>query len=182
MDWEFNILNYIQDNVRNGFLDTLMSFWSFLGNMSWIWIVLTVVLLCFKRTRRIGIICVIGFGLSFLIANCIIKPIVARIRPYEINTAISLLLPKQLDYSFPSGHTVYAMCYATIFFRKNKAAGIYMFLFAVIMGFSRIYLYMHFPTDVLFGAVLGIIIGFFSVSIENKWHEAHTRKHLKKIS
>lgn len=179
MDWEFNILNYIQDNIRNDFLDFVMSFWSFLGNMSWIWILLTVILLCFKRTRRIGIVCVIGFVLSFLITNCTIKPIVARIRPYEINTMVSLLLPKELDYSFPSGHTVYAMCYATIFFRKNKTIGICMFLFAAIMGFSRIYLYMHFPTDVLFGAVFGIIIGFFSVSIEKKWHESYKKRRLK---
>lgn len=181
MDWEFGVLDYIQNYCRNDFLDMVMSFWSGLGTISAIWIVLTVILLIFKKTRRIGWVCVIGFILCFLIGNCIFKPIIARIRPYDINTLVTLIVPKEHDYSFPSGHTMFAMCFATILFCKNKLIGLFSFIFAAIMAFSRLYLYMHFPTDVLFGAILGIAIGFFSVYIADKLFERYKTKKISPI-
>ena len=172
MDFEFNILDYIQLNMKSEIMDCIMVIWSYLGHLSFIWILITFILLICKKTRRIGIACVIGFVLCLIIANGIIKPIVGRIRPYDINTTITLLTAKEIDYSFPSGHTVYAMCYAAIFFRKNKIVGTVTFVFAAIMGFSRLYLYMHFPTDVIFGAILGIVIGIYSVYLESKIYKS----------
>lgn len=181
MDWEFSVLDYIQNYCRNDFLDSLMSFWSNLGTMSVIWIVLTVVLLIIKKTRKLGVFCVVGFVLTFLIGNCIFKPIVARIRPYDINTLVTLIVSKEIDYSFPSGHTMFAMCFATILFYKSKLIGIFAYIFAAVMAFSRMYLYMHFPTDVLFGTILGIAVGILSIYVTNKLFEIYKPQKISPI-
>ena len=96
-----------------------------------------------------------------MVCNLILKPSVARIRPYDVIPK-ALLIPKMGDFSFPSGHTLHSFLLATCiggFFSKAK---IPLYAFALLMGFSRLYLYVHYPSDVIAGAILGIIIGYFS--------------------
>lgn len=162
---DFTILNFIYENIRNDFLNYPMIFISTLGNNGFIFIIATVVLLFNKKTRKIGITLAISLIIGLIVVNIIMKPGIARIRPYDINQSIILLTSKMNDYSFPSGHTLAAFEFATAIFLYNKKWGYISFVFAFLMGFSRLYLYVHFPTDVICGAVLGIIVSIISYYI-----------------
>lgn len=112
---------------------------------------------------------VIAFILNIILVNILVKNLVARPRPYDVANFTDLLVHKLSDNSFPSGHTSYAFTFATIvtLLNKNKALKIFTDVLAVFMAFSRLYLYVHFPTDVLAGAIFGILIGILSIKIYN---------------
>lgn len=169
MDFEFQILNYIQEHFRSGFMDALMSVVSVMGKLSWIWVVLAVVLMIIKKTRKCGITLAIDLVFNLVAANLIIKPIVSRIRPCVLNRTVQLLSEIPFDASFPSGHSLFAFGAATIIFIYHKGWGLVAYLFAIIMGFSRMYLYMHFPTDVLVGGILGIIFGVVVYALQKSF-------------
>lgn len=168
MDWEFTLLNYIQTECRTPMLDVLMPFISFLGKLSLIWVLLAGITLCFKKTRSLGRALVCDLLFNLVGGNGILKLIVQRPRPCTLNSTVELLVSRPLDTSFPSGHTMFAFGAAVILFRYHKAYGIAAFLFAGLMAFSRMYLYMHFPTDVLFGAAFGILFALLSLHYEKQ--------------
>ena len=124
----------------------------------------------------------LAFILNILIVNIFVKNLVARPRPYDVANFTDLLIHKLSDNSFPSGHTSYAFTFATIvtILNKNKALKIFTGVLAVLMPFSRLYLYVHFPTDVLAGAIFGILIGILSIKIYNsrKYKEIKTKYNL----
>lgn len=146
--------------------------------MGWMWIALAVVLLFFKKYRRYGIALSIGLVLCLLIGNLGLKPMVARPRPYEVYPQVELLVEKLSDFSFPSGHTYSAFLGATILFYMNRKIGYAAFVFAVLTAFSRLYLFMHYPTDVLAGIVMGVAIGVFSMFLVKTFEK---RVQLKKL-
>ena len=162
---DFSILNFIYDNFRCAFLNPIMVLISNLGNGGFIFIVATIILLLNKKTRKIGLTFAISLIIGFIIVNLIMKPTIARIRPYEINQAVILLSGKMHDYSFPSGHTLAGFEFATAVFLYNKKWGLISYIFALLMGFSRLYLYVHFPTDVICGAILGVLFSIISYYI-----------------
>ncbi len=153
-------------------MDIIMKFVSFLGSFGILWIVLSSVMFFSKKHKNLGFSLAFNFVFNFISCNLIIKPIVARIRPYEINRMANIIVSAPSDYSFPSGHTLFAFGAATIIFLYNKKAGILMYGFALLMGFSRLYLYVHFPSDVAIGAFLGIIFATVSYKIEKKYNIA----------
>ena len=142
---------------------------SALGNAGLIWIVLSVILLSIKKYRKCGITLVIGLLLGLLIGNIILKPLVARPRPCWINTDIALLISSPKDFSFPSGHTLSSFIAAIILLKENKRFGYVAMVLAILIAFSRMYLYVHFPTDILAGIILACIISFMAVKISNRF-------------
>ncbi len=156
---EFSILDFIQNTFSCGFMDAIMPAVSFLGNAGWIWILAGVSMAIIPKTRKIGITVCIALLLSLIICNLTLKPIVNRIRPYDIKEGIELLITKPHDASFPSGHSSasFAAAVATVFY--NKKIGIPAMVLAALIAFSRLYLYVHFPTDVLGGIILGSLCG-----------------------
>lgn len=164
MDLEFHILNYIQEHFRSGPMDVLMSTVSILGKLSLMWVILAIICLIIKKTRRFGFTLALDLVFNLVASSLIIKPIVGRIRPCVLNRTVQVINSIPFDPSFPSGHTLFAFGAATIIFIYNKGLGLLAYLFAIVMGFSRMYLYMHFPTDVLIGGILGII---FAVIVYN---------------
>ena len=154
---EFEIL-YAIKNLHNPILDKLMVAITSLGNAGLIWIAVAVFLLFIKKTRKCGILMLISMCLGLVLGNGILKNLIARDRPCWIDTNIPLLIPNPLDFSFPSGHTLASFEAAVMIFLHNKKWGSISFILAILISFSRMYLFVHFPTDILGGIVLGTLI------------------------
>lgn len=153
-----NILLWIQENLRSEFFTPLWSFITTSGNSGLIWIAITCLLLAFKKTRKVGIMCAVSLILSLLFTNLLIKPLVARTRPYELIDGLVLLIEKPHDFSFPSGHSSAAFAAAWVIFRRfPKKVGIPALVYASLMAFSRLYFAVHYPTDVIAGIIFGIL-------------------------
>jgi len=158
---EGQILLWIQEYLRCDILTGFFKFITGLGDNGIIWIILTVVLLIVKKYRKAGLMSAAALLCSLIINNLLLKNIVARTRPYEVIAGLQRLLPAQVDYSFPSGHTGSSFAAAVIFYMYlPKKYGIPAMVLAVLIGFSRLYLGVHYVSDVLGGAFIGIIIAF----------------------
>ena len=156
---EPNILLWIQDNLRNDVLTPFFVVITSLGNAGILWILITAGLLIPKKTRKVGILCVAALLFSFLIDNVLLKNLVARTRPYEVIEGLTYLVKKPVDYSFPSGHTGTSLDTAVVLFLSfPKKYSFWFLVLAVLIGFSRLYVGVHYPTDVLAGAIIGTLI------------------------
>jgi len=130
------------------------------GSYGQLWVAIALLLLIFKRTRRAGISLLIAYVGVFLLGQYVLKTLISRPRPCQIDTAFPLLVSRPSSSSFPSTHSAWAFGGATAIFLRHKKAGIATYVVAVLIGFSRLYLFLHFPTDVLFGAGMGVALGF----------------------
>ena len=166
-DFDFMVLDFIQSNIRNIFLDKIMPFITYLGSGGLIWIFVALLLIFIKKYRLCGIEMITGLLTGLLIGNIILKNLVMRERPCWINESIDMLISVPKDYSFPSGHTMTSFAAAVILYYMNKKIGIAAYVLAAIIAFSRLYLYVHYPSDVLAGIILGIITSFISIRIYN---------------
>lgn len=159
MSWEFQFLDWIQNTFRCELLDFLFPVITAFGNSGIGWILLTLVLLLLPKYRKAGLASAIALLLMLVTNNIILKPAIARIRPYDIVQGIELLISTPSDFSFPSGHTAASFASATAIFLFHKKIGIAALIPAVLIAFSRLYLYVHFPTDILGGILVGISCG-----------------------
>ncbi|MCI2047054.1 MAG: phosphatase PAP2 family protein [Faecalibacterium sp.] len=171
MAWEFALLDAIQAHLRTAAGDFCMPLISALGNHGLLWVVLALALLIPKKTRRTGLVLSAALALDWGLCNGLLKPLVARTRPYDINTAIQLIAAKPHDYSFPSGHTAAAFTAVSALCQCKSRLFWPFFVCAGLIAFSRLYLYMHFPTDVLAGIVLGWGFGWMGAKLV-AWGEA----------
>lgn len=158
-----NILLWIQECMRN---DVLTPFWiavTTLGNGGLIWLAGSALLLISKKTRKIGIMALAALAFSVLIDNVILKNLVARTRPYEVVPGLTSLIGVQDDFSFPSGHTGSSFAAAAVMYRGlPKKVGVPVLVFAFMMGFSRLYVGVHYPSDVIGGALIGTAIALIT--------------------
>ncbi len=163
IDWvqstDWTILYWIQENIKCGFLDFLVPKLTALGNGGTIWIIIGVLMTISKKYRKNGIAVLIGLALGGIIGNLCIKNLVARARPCWIDTTVSLLIKTPTGYSFPSGHTLSSTIGAFIITATNHKFGWVVIPLAVIIACTRLYLFVHFPSDVLVAALLGLVIG-----------------------
>ena len=159
MGWEFTILDALQQ-IHTPLLDKILVFITSLGNAGWFWIVLGLVLLCVKKYRKYGVLVLGALILSALFGNIILKPLVARQRPCWLDPSVELLVAVPKDFSFPSGHSLVSFEGAVCIFLFNRKWGIPALMLAVLTAFSRLYLFVHFPTDVLAGIVMGTVIAW----------------------
>lgn len=174
--FELGILDFIQDNLRTGFGDIFMPLVTRLGDGGIFWILMTLALLIFPKTRRLGLSCAVALLIDLALCNGVIKNLVARTRPYDVNTAIELLVEKPGGYSFPSGHSAASFSVVgALLFSKSKL-WIPSAVLATVIALSRLYLYVHYPTDVLAGAALGFLFGFLGVLITTKLAELIRRR------
>ncbi|MDD3140911.1 MAG: phosphatase PAP2 family protein [Lachnospiraceae bacterium] len=161
MNWlqtvDENILLFIQNNMR---IEVMNGFWkgiTSLGNSGWFWIIVSVLLLISSKTRKVGILALLSLGVGFLITNVCLKNLIARPRPFAEIEALTILIKAPHDFSFPSGHTCASFAVAGIYFKMlPKKYGLSAIILAVLIGFSRLYVGVHYPTDVLGGLIIGL--------------------------
>ena len=160
LSFEFAILDWIQANLRNPIMDLLMPAITTLGNSGLIWIILAGILILMPKYRKVGVAVMAGLVLEVVCCNLVLKPLVARIRPCDVNTAVQLLIARPGDFSFPSGHAGASFAAASALYFSRNRLWVPSLMLAVLIAFSRLYLYVHYPTDILAGALLGVMTGW----------------------
>ena len=166
--WAFSfdlpILDWIQANIANGFLDAVMPIITAFGNGGIFWMACAAIMLIFPKTRKTGIAMAIALILGLIVCNFLLKPLVNRPRPFKVQAdmgvIIHLLIKEPGPHSFPSGHTIASFEAGVAMLLGNKKLGIPAFLLAILIAFSRLYLYVHYPTDVIASIILGTLFAF----------------------
>ncbi len=172
MPWERELLLLIQDRVRTDWLTPVMKGITMLGDKGIFWILLTVVLLAIPKTRKAGWYSLVALVLSALCNNLILKNVLARTRPYEVIDGLKLLVKAADDFSFPSGHSAASFASGTALFRAlPKKYGIPLMILALLIALSRLYVGIHYPTDVLFGIADGIALGMLAKPLGDRLWE-----------
>lgn len=149
------IIFFIQTYFHNPITDFFFPLITALGDAGVIWILAAILMLCFPKTRRWGIILGIALAVTFLINDLLIKPAVQRPRPCDLYPAVDLLIQRPDSYSFPSGHSASSFASSVVLLHCNRRLGIAALILACFIAFSRVFLFVHFPTDILTGALLG---------------------------
>ena len=191
-----SILLFIQEHIRCAELDPLMITITHTGDYGILCIAVAVILLLIPKTRRLGNILAASLAIEFIINNGIIKNVVARTRPYYVIDELKLMIEEQPDFSFPSGHAGITFAFAGAFLFsmifgipglsesiKFKAVTIAVLIYAELLAFSRLYVGVHYPTDVLGGIAIGLATAMAGYFIEGKlspW--LHERKEKKKAA
>lgn len=171
---EAEILLWIQENLRISGVNSLMKGITHLGDFGIIWILTAVLLVLYPERRRAGCMVAAGMLLSFLFNNLLLKNIVARTRPYETIAGLELLVDRAGDLSFPSGHSATSFVAAVIIAGLlPRRYGVMALILAALISFSRLYVGIHYPTDVLFGIISGSLIGMGVVAFAKKGSDIH---------
>lgn len=151
------ILHAIRKYLKNKYLDRLMPIVTLMGNAGIIWIIVAIILILDKPYKAIGGIVLLTLIVSTVIGEGIVKHIVRRVRPCNDKNNTDLLISRPISYSFPSGHTNSSFAVAwvlSMYFSQYKIIFITM---ALLISLSRLYLYVHYPTDVIGGVIIGIL-------------------------
>ena len=177
--FDFEILFFIQNHIRNDFLDVVVPFYTSLGEDGIIWIAVGLIMLIPKKTRKCGIMVLAALLVMLVVNNIILKNLIARPRPCWTYPEMVDLVHLPSSYSFPSGHTVSAMAVAFTIWGQHKKLGIVALIMAFIMGLTRLYVFVHFPTDVYGGIIVGAAIAFAVYHAEKKITPALVKKFKK---
>ena len=180
VSFDLPILDWIQAHLQSDLMDTIMPIITLFGDAGIFWMILAALLLFFPKTRRTGIGMFVAMIMGLIVCNITLKPLVARMRPYDfqiqelgktwndILLAGKLLVETPHDYSFPSGHTIASFEACTVLLLNDKRMGIPATILAILIAFSRLYLYVHYPTDVIFALFAGILFGILGNLIAQK--------------
>lgn len=164
---DIQILNWIQEHISCEVLDKVFPVITFLGNYGWFFVLIAIVLFCIPKYRKWGAYLGTSLGIGYVFGNMLIKNVVARTRPYDVVENIILLVDKLKDYSFPSGHTMVVFEFFAVLccLPVKKIYKVLAGILAFAIAFSRLYLYVHYPSDVLAGMLLGSLFGVMGVRI-----------------
>ena len=180
--FDLPILDWIQANLQSGFMDTFMPFITKFGDHGTFWMIVAAILFIIPRTRKTGLGMAIAMMIGLLICNVTLKPLVGRIRPYdlqaELGITIQLLGERMHDFSFPSGHTIASFEAAVVLLKNSKKMGIPAMILAILISFSRLYLYVHYPTDVIASVILGIGLAFLGKFLVQKGYDLYEKRKL----
>lgn len=168
--FDFNILYWIQENMRTAFMDSFCAVLSYAFEAGAFWIVTAVVMIAFRKTRVAGVSLLCSMLLVLLVGELGMKNIFCRERPCVLDSSVALAIPMPSSYSFPSGHTGSSFAAAGGIFAFNRKLGIPALVLALMVGLSRMYLFVHFPTDVLAGALLGLLCAFAVYLVFTRTH------------
>lgn len=158
------ILWWIQEYIASPLMDVIMPAITHLGDAGAIWVIITLALLLRKETRMWGISMFIALAICFVAGNLLLKPWIARLRPCHI-LELPLLIAIPSDFSFPSGHTMSSFASAAVLYYYNKLWGKIGLGLAALIAFSRLYLFVHYPSDIAAGVVLGLLAGWLACKL-----------------
>ena len=173
VSFDLPILDWIAANLWCPVLDVAMPIITLLGDAGIFWIAVSVLFMITKKYRKTGIGMMLALMMGLLVCNIWLKPTVARMRPYDFQMEyflkeIPLLAGAMHDFSFPSGHTIASFEAAVVIFLNNKKLGIAAMILACLIAFSRLYLYVHYPTDVICSVILGTAFAFLGNFLAGK--------------
>ncbi len=172
-----SVLLLIQELIRQPWMDGFWKAVTHLGDGAWLWILLSLLLLIPRKTRKAGAAALIALAVGGLITNVALKNLVARIRPYDRMAELILLIETQHDFSFPSGHTCASFAAACgMYHVLGKKQGIPLLILAVLISLSRLYVGVHYPSDVAVGAAVGILAGWAGWKAAELFQRKHCRK------
>lgn len=167
--FDASIMGFVQENLHNPVTDAVFPVITYLGEAGIFWILLSLGLLVWRKTRSCGFLMLLAMLGAFLTGEVILKNIVCRPRPcQEYPDFVTMLIPPPGSYSFPSGHSSSSFAAAAVLFRFSKKWGAAAFVLAALIAFSRIFLFVHYPTDVLAGTALGIFFGLLTLFLYEK--------------
>lgn len=175
--WDLSVLQYIAEHIEHAFLDLVFSV-THLADAGWFWIALSLCLMFFPKTRRAGFSMGLALLLGLILGNGVMKNAVGRIRPWVVDPT----LPQRLsslpsDASFPSGHTLASFEASVALFCRHKKWGCAALVLAVLIALSRLYFLVHFPTDVIFGAIMGTLLALLATLIVDRlWNFYNEKK------
>ena len=182
---DVQILTFIQENLRSDIATTFWKAVSALGKAGMIWVLIGVILIIIPKYRRTGCTCGIALGIDVIITNFIIKPIVARPRPYDAFPYLTSLVGPKEDFSFPSGHTAAAFACTFVMLKlMPKKYSVPALILAILIALSRVYVGVHYPSDVIGGFFIGLIsalLGMFIGKVFFKHWDNFKEKHNIKI-
>ena len=178
--FDLPILDWIQANLQSPLMDKIMPIITMFGDAGIFWMVCAAILFLIPKTRRTGLGMAFAMMLGLLICNVLLKPMVGRIRPYDYQieylgktmedllVAGKLLVDTPHDFSFPSGHTIASFEACVVLLLADKRLGIPATLLAIAIAFSRLYLYVHYPTDVIVSVFLGSLFAIIGYAIAKR--------------
>ena len=165
--WELSVLEWF-DSLHGSVLDPVMVGISYSATSGMIWFVLGFLMTCSRRWRRCGVSVIVAVALAYVVVDAILKPLVCRDRPFDVED-FQLLVPVPDTWSFPSGHTASAFAGAATVLIHNRRWGALAMIYAALVGVSRMYLCVHWPTDVIAGALIGTALAFLAVWFMSRW-------------
>lgn len=173
VSFDLPILDWIAANIWCPFLDVAMPIITLFGDDGIFWIAIAVILMISKKYRKIGVGMAFALIMGLIVCNITLKPLIQRPRPYDFQmehfgVEIPLLVARMHDFSFPSGHTIASFEACTVLMLGNKKMGIPATILAVLIAFSRMYLYLHYPTDVIFSVIVGSLFGILGYFLAGK--------------
>lgn len=158
------VMEWVQAHLHAGWSDPIFIFLSLLGEAAVVWLVPALVLCGCKRQRTGGMMVICAVALAFLVGNVVLKNMVMRVRPYvQFPDFTQLLIPEPGAYSFPSSHSATSFAAAAVFACVYPKLRVWAYLLAGLIALSRVVLFVHYPTDVLAGAALGICMGYVAM-------------------
>lgn len=160
----------LQHNLNSELFNKVMIFFTILGDNGMIWIAVALILFLNRKYRKIGVFSIVSLIICALAVNVILKPLIHRPRPFSELADITLLIKAPKDYSFPSGHTAASFVMVYIFFRHIKKYFIPVLITGILIAFSRMYLTVHFPSDILVGLIIGLLSGYAGEKIADGFY------------
>lgn len=164
---EMGVLEWIQGISSPG-MDTAMLCVTYSATSAVLWLVLAFLLTCSRRYRKMGVAVIVSVLVAYVVVDVVMKPLIDRPRPFEF-ADVALLVDAPTTSSFPSGHTASSFAAATAILVYDRRAGAVAVLYAALVGFSRLYLFVHWPTDVLAGAAVGIAVALLAIRFMDRW-------------
>lgn len=165
--WELDVLRWF-DSIYGPVLDPIMVGITYSATSGLVWFVLGFLMTCSRRWRRCGVSVIVSVIAAYVVVDLILKPLVCRDRPFDVSD-FDLLVPAPDSWSFPSGHTASAFAGATALLIHSRRWGAVAMAYAILVGVSRLYLCVHWPTDVVVGAIVGIAVAFVVTWFMSRW-------------